>query len=153
MRDRRFVAVHRGGPLSKEHHRLLIRWAHDCANHIFPLFGESIDKRLTDALSIAKAWEKNEASVGDARKASVGAIAVAREASNPAAIAVARAVGHAVATAHMADHAPGAADYALKAIKATGKSLEAEREWQNEQLPSEIRELVLSARSNRSLKP
>lgn len=34
MRDQRFVAVHRGGLLSKEHHRLLIRWAHNCAEDV-----------------------------------------------------------------------------------------------------------------------
>ena len=32
-------------------------------------------------------------------------------------IAVARAIGHTVATAHMADHSLGAALYALKAVK------------------------------------
>jgi hypothetical protein len=147
MRDKRFVAVHRGGPLNKEQHRQLISWAHDCAEHVLPLFGESIGERLNDALRAAKAWERGEVSVGDARKASVGAIAVARESSSPTAIAVARSVGHCVATAHMADHSLGAADYALKAVKATGKSIETERKWQEEQLPPEIMELVLSARN------
>ncbi len=100
-------------------------------------------------LLIAKEWEKGNASVGDARKASLGAIAVANESSNPTAIAVARSVGHAVATAHMADHSLGAALYALKAVKNAGKSIDAERKWQNEQLPSEIKELVLTARSKK----
>jgi hypothetical protein len=46
------------------------------------------------------------------------AIAVANESSsNAVSVALARAVGHAVATAHMADHSLRAADYALKAIK------------------------------------
>jgi hypothetical protein len=39
------------------------------------------------------------------------------------AIAVARSVGHAVATAHIADHSLGAAWYALKAVKSAGKSI------------------------------
>ncbi|MCX6255149.1 MAG: hypothetical protein NTV31_11820, partial [Bacteroidia bacterium] len=65
------------------------------------------------------------------------------------AIAVARSVGHAVATAHMADHSLGAALYALKAVKNAGKSIDAERKWQNEQLPSEIMELVLTAMSKK----
>jgi len=46
----------------------------------------------------------------------------------------------------MADHSIGAALYALKAVKNAGKSIDAERKWQNEQLPSEIMELVLTAR-------
>lgn len=68
------------------------------------LFGEKIDERLKTALNIAKEWKQGNASVGDGRKASLDAIAVARESSNPVSIAVARSVGHAVATAHIADH-------------------------------------------------
>jgi hypothetical protein len=147
MRDKRFVALHRGGPLQKEQHRQLMRWAHDCAKHVLPLLGENTDKRLNDAFVIAIAWERGEASVGDARNASLKAIAVANESSNPTAIAVARAVGHAAATAHMADHALRAAEYALKAIKTLNKLVETERKWQDEQVPSEIIELVLSARN------
>jgi len=149
MRDKRFVAEHRGGPLKKEQHYQLMKWACDCAEHVLPLFGEPIDERLTDALHVAKAWMHKNASVGDARKASVNAHSVAREMKNPIAIAVARSVGHAVATAHMADHSLGPAWYALKAVKQAGKSIDAEKQWQNKQLPLEIKELVLSARKNR----
>jgi len=150
MRDRRFVAVHRGGPLSKEHHRLLISWAHTCAAHVLPYFGQlKIDERLTDALKAAKAWERGEISVGAARKASLEAIAVANENSNPVSIAVARAVGHAVATAHMADHSLGSVEYALKAVKMSGQSIVAERKWQDDQLPLSIKDLVLSARNEK----
>jgi hypothetical protein len=119
--------------------------------HALHLFGEKIDERLKNALDVAKAWKHGNASVGDARNASLNAIAVAREYSNPAAIAVARSVGHAVATAHMADHALGAALYALKAVKTAGKSIEAERTWQDEQLPQEIKDLVLTARKSRNI--
>ena len=149
MRDNRFVAVHRGGPLKKEQHYQLIKWACECVEHVLHLFGEKIDERLINALNVAKEWKQGNASVGDARKASLGAIAVANESSNPTAIAVARSVGHAVATAHMADHSLGAALYALKAVKNAGKSVDAERKWQNKQLPSEIKELVLTAMSKK----
>ena len=145
MRDNRFVAVHRGGPLTKDQHHQLIRWARECSEHVLSLIDENIDKRLINALYVAKEWEKEKATVGEARKASVSAHAVAREYSNPIIIAVARSIGHAVATAHMADHSLGAALYALKAVKNAGKSVDAERKWQNEQLPSEIMELVLNA--------
>jgi hypothetical protein len=113
------------------------------------LYGEDIDDRLKNALNVAKGWKQGNASVGDARKASISAHSVARESSNPTAIAVARSVGYAVATAHMADHSLGAAWYALNAVKNSGKSIDAERQWQDEQLPLEIRELVLTARNNR----
>ena len=151
MRDKRFIAEHRGGPLKKQQHYQLITWACDCAEHVLYLFGENIDERLKNALLVAKEWKQGNASVGDARKASVGAHAVARESSNLTAIAVARSVGHAVATAHMADHSLGAPSYALKAVKNAGKSIDAERKWQDEQLPLEIKELVLTARKSRKI--
>src|SRR5512136_227232 len=151
MRDRRFIAEHRGGILTKEQHRQLMKWARDCAESVLSLFGEAIDERLRNALWIAKEWEKGNVSVGQARKASLEAIEVARESTDPASIAVARSVGHAVATAHMADHSLGAALYALKSVKNAGKSIDTERKWQDEQLPSEIKELVLTARKSRKI--
>ena len=148
MRDKRFVAEHRGGPLKKEQHRQLIIWACDCAENVLPLLGEKSDDRLKNALVVAKDWAKGKATVGDARKASLDAIAVAHESSHPAAISLARSVGHAVVTAHMADHSLVAAWYALKAVINAGKSIDAERKWQDEQLPLEIKELVLTARKS-----
>ena len=139
MRDKRFIAEHRGGPLKKQQHRQLMQWACDCAEHVLPLFGKETDERLIKAIEVAKEWIKGNASVGEARKASVAAHEVARENSNPSSVAVARAVGHAVATAHMADHSLGPALYGLKAVKSAGKSTDMERIWQDEQLPSEIR--------------
>ena len=131
--------------MTKTQHRQLMQWAIECAEHVLPLFGEKIDPRLSEALKVAKAWQAGKASVGDARKAASAAHNMARESSNPTALAIARAVGHAVATAHMADHSLGPALYALKAVKAAGKSVEAERKWQIEHLPADVRDFVLSA--------
>ncbi|MFO7619244.1 MAG: hypothetical protein R6W91_06280 [Thermoplasmata archaeon] len=103
------------------------------------------------ALDVAMRWPLGEASVGEAMKASVGAHAAARESTGQVAVFVARSVGQAVATAHMADHSLGAAWYALKAVNAAGGSVEKEREWQDGQLPSEVRALVLSARKSRNI--
>lgn len=152
MRDKRFVAVHRGRPLTKDYHHQLIRWARECSEHVISLIDENIDKRLINALYVAKEWEKEKVTVGEARKASLSAIAVANESSNPIIIAVARSIGHAVATAHMADHSIGAAEYALKAVKISGKSIEEERKWQDEKLTSDISELILTARQKKKLK-
>jgi len=142
MRDKTFIAEHRGGFLKKEQHIQLIKWACKCSEHVLHLFGETLDERLKKALVIAKKWANGNASVGDAMKASVGAHVAARESANPTSTAVARSVGHAVATAHMADHSLGAALYALKAVKNADKPMDTERKWQNEQLPSEIKDLV-----------
>jgi hypothetical protein len=157
MRDRRFIAEHRGGLLTKDNHHQLIRWARECSEHVISLIDENIDKRLIHALHIAKEWENGNIPTGDAMKASLNAHVVARESSNPISIAVSRSIGHAVATAHMADHSPGAALYALKAIKLAGKSIDKEKEWQNmklKQLPAEIVNLVLTTmvKKEKSLK-
>jgi hypothetical protein len=148
MKDRRFVAVHRGGTLTKENHRKLTGWARSCSEHVLPLIEENIDERLIHALQVAKKWEEGTAKTGEAMKASVNAHAVARESSDPYYIAIARSVGHAVATAHMADHSTGAALYALKAVKCAGKSIIKERKWQLKQLhylPPEIVEIILDS--------
>jgi hypothetical protein len=148
MREKRFIAEHRGGTLTRDNHRKLIRWARECSEHVLSLIdGEEIDQRLIYALHVAKEWENGNVTTGEAMKASSGAHAVARESSDPASIAVARSVGHTVATAHMADHSPGGALYALKAVRLAGKSIDEERGWQTrqlQQLPSEIVELVLT---------
>lgn len=145
MRDKRFIGEHRGGPLTKAQHIKLILWACKCAENVLPLIN-SADVRLINAIEIAKEWARNNASVGDARTASFGAIAVANELTSPVEISVARAVGHAVATAHMADHSLIAAKYALKAVKLAAGSEENERKWQDECLSPDIFELVVSAR-------
>jgi hypothetical protein len=149
MRDKRFVTEHRGGTLKKVQHIQLIIWASACAEHVLPLLGEKLDDRLLYALFIASEWGKDKVSVGNAMKASQGAHAVARESSDPVKIAVARAIGHAVATAHMADHSLGSALYALKAVKSKGDSVDLERKWQNDHLPFEIRDLIISAMINK----
>jgi hypothetical protein len=146
MRDRRFVAVHRGGPLDRERHRLLATWAAACAEQVLPNFTAcSPDDRPRRAIEVARAWGRGQISVGEAMRAAQEAHAAAREAPNKSAAAAARAAGHAVATAHMADHSLGAALYALKSVEAAGASVDPVRAWQLDQLPDPMRELVISA--------
>jgi hypothetical protein len=149
MRDKRFIAEHRGGLLRKKQHYLLMEWARSCAKHVTHLLGKAIDARLERALDVAMRWKKGNASVGDARKASIDAIRAARELSEPVAAAVTRSAGHAVATAHMADHSIGAAWYALRAVKNAGGSIDYERQWQDRHLPVSIRDLVTSVRKKK----
>jgi hypothetical protein len=147
MRDKRFIAEHRGGSLKKEQHKQLMIWACQCVEHVLPLVEKTVQLRLTFAIETAYQWTKGLATVGDARKASLDVIAVANKLTDPKEIAIARAVGHAVATAHMSDHSIRAADYALKALKHAGISIDSEREFQNKLLPTEIIELVISTRN------
>ena len=152
MRDKQFVAEHRGGLLTRDRHRKLILWAWECVENVLPLITNKVDDRLTKAIKIAKEWTEDNVSVGDARNASFDAIAVANELTNPIEVAVARSVGHAVATAHMADHSLRAAEYALKAVKLAGKSIDFERKFQDKNLPLDIKELVLSVRNKQDKK-
>lgn len=139
MRDIRFVAEHRGGLLKKEDHCLLMNWACDCAEHVFPLYGDIKDLRVKKAISAGRDWAEGIAPVGDAIKA-------ARESTDSLFAVIARSVGHAAATAHMADHCVGAAGYALKAVRIAGKPVDEERKWEGDKLSLKVRELVLSAR-------
>lgn len=62
-----------------------------------------------------------------------------------AARCAAYAAGQAACVGHGAEHDLGAAAYALKAVHRAGgdDALRVERDWQREQLPAEVRELVL----------
>ena len=140
-----FIAEHRGGPLSIENHRRLIKWARECSEHVLHLVDTEIDQRLKHALYVAAEWEKGNLPTGDAMKASLSAHEVARETKNPIYKLLARAIGQTVATAHMADHSLGGAFYALKAVKLANKNIEAERQWQTSKLnklPPEIINIV-----------
>lgn len=146
MRDPRIVAVHRGGSLTPTEHQLLILWGKACADHILPLWGGHPDPRLTAALETAQEWAEGKVRTGAAMKASLAAHAVAREADNPMRTAIARSVGQAVATAHMAEHSLGGALYGLKATKLAGRSVTEERQWQMEklyELPPDLVEVLL----------
>ena len=92
-------------------------WAADCVEHVYPLFRihYPMDNRPWRAIEAARALACGDISVGEAHAASIEAHTAAREVNEDSARYVARAAGHAAATAHMADHAPGAAMYAIKA--------------------------------------
>lgn len=145
MRDRRFVAVHRGGPLVRADHVLLARWAADCAESVLHLFAKhSSDPRPMQAIQTLRAWANDEVKTVVAMKASLAAHAAAREASDKTAIAAARAAGQAVATAHAADHSMGALLYALKAMEQCGVASEPVLTQQLAKLPQHLRSPVSS---------
>lgn len=77
-------------------------------------------------------------------KAAVAAHAAARSACDPAAIATARAAGHAAATAHAADHCMGSLLYAMKALQVSGMSVDDEYDLQISRLPDSLRDAVVS---------
>lgn len=149
-RDPRFITVRRGGTLQDSDHRLLAAWAADCAEHVLYLFEQvrPADERPRWAIEQARAWVRGEITMTQSRTAAGHAQAAARDLSGAARWA-AFAAGQAAAVAHVAAHELGAAAYAIKAARACapkGVSEQAGRiecQWQRDQLPDAIRELVL----------
>lgn len=158
-RDTRFITIRRGGTLEDRDHRLLAIWAAICAEHVLHFFEDDHqgDNRPRFAIEQARAWARGEIMMVQAREAAYNAHRAARD-SEGAAKESARASGHAVAVAHMADHELGAAVYAIRAVRAASeagnrdKAGKKECLWQRDQLPPEIRELVLDDQRLRNKK-
>jgi len=149
-RDPRFITIRRGGTLTDSDHQLLALWAATCAEHVLHLF-ESMqpsDPRPRQAIAQARAWVRGEITMTQARSAGGHAMAAARELRG-AAREAAFAAGQAAVVAHVAAHELGAAAYAIKAARTAvveserDKAGRLECQWQREQLPDAIRDLVL----------
>jgi hypothetical protein len=156
-RDPRLITIRRGGKLQDADHHLLASWAADCAEHVLPLFEliQPADDRPRRAIEQARSWARGEIKMTQARAAAIAALRAAREVDG-AAREAARAASQAAAVAHMADHELGAAAYAIRAVRAASpenKRQEAgclECRWQREQLPSQVRLLVLDDQRSRN---
>lgn len=149
-RDSRFVTIRRGGTLTDSDHKLLALWAAKCAEHVLYRY-ESVqpsDARPRQAIALIRQWVRGEITWWQARTAGGHANAAARDLQGTARYA-AYAAGQAGAVGHVAAHELGAAAYAIKAVRAAALKGEAESagrfecQWQREQLPKTIRELVL----------
>ncbi len=150
VRDPRFITIRRGGTLTDADHRLLALWAAACAEHVLHVFeaARPEDARPRQAIEAAHAWARGEIMMTQARTAGGHAMGAARDLKGAARYA-AYAAGQAAVVAHVAAHELGAAAYAIKAARAAAPKGEAEsagrreRQWQRDQLPEAIRELVL----------
>jgi len=142
--------LRRGGTLQDSDHHLLAVWAADCAQHVLHLFEEMQlnDDRPRRAIELARAWARSEITMSQARAAGGHAMAAAKVLSGAARHA-AYAAGQAAVVAHVAAHELGAAAYAIKAVQAAAPKGESESagrrecQWQREQLPEAIRDLVM----------
>src|SRR5215475_4108205 len=150
LRDPRLVTIRRGGTLTDADHHLLALWAASCAEHVLDLF-ESVrprDPRPRQAIEHARAWVRGEVTMMQSRAAGGHAMGAARNLRGAPRHA-AYAAGQAGAVAHVAAHELGAAAYAIKAARAAAPEGESdaagrlECQWQRDQLPEAIRELVL----------
>ena len=141
--------MEQGKKIGKQDHKALALWAAGCAEHVLPYFEKKHpkDKRPRKAISACRTWVRTGVfRMADIRKASLAAHAAAREAEeDSAARFAARAAGPAVATAHVPQHAFGAACYALKAVAAANPvnaeaKIAKELDWQSQRLPKKLRQ-------------
>ncbi|HEY3337931.1 MAG TPA: hypothetical protein VGK18_05475 [Propionicimonas sp.] len=157
VRDPRLITIRRGGTLTDEHHQLLAEWALQCAEHVLPLFETLVpgDSRPRDAIGVGRAWIRGEVPMTVAHDTAFVANAAARGLPDAAKFA-ALSAGQAVAVAHVAAHDLGAAAYAIRAAGASvgpdeaPQARAAERQWQRDRIPAELRDLVLEDQRARS---
>ena len=145
MRDRRFVAVHRGGSLGIEDHRALMGGALACTFHVLPQVLESLDDTLAEALVVAQAWMEGKSSTGACITAARKVHAIARETEDAMTRLLARCIGQAVAAAPIGVHCRGAAWFGRKIVRLSKGDVDAERMWQRERLgmlPAHLEELI-----------
>ncbi|MFL6134209.1 MAG: putative immunity protein [Nocardioidaceae bacterium] len=150
VRDPRFVTIRRGGTLTDSDHHLLALWAASCAEHVLDFFesAQPDDLRPRQAIEKVRAWVRGEVKMTQARAAGGHSMGAARDLRGAARHA-AYAAGQAGAVGHVAAHELGAAAYAIKAARAAVPESEGdvaarlECQWQRDQLPESIRELVL----------
>jgi len=144
--DPRLVTIRRGGTLTDVDHHLLALWAADCAEHVLPLFEAERpeDPRPHTAIEAARAWTRGELGMMQARAAGGHAMGAARDLRGAARFA-AYAAGQAAVVAHVAAHELGSAAYAIKAVQAAEGDVAGrlECQWQRDQLPHAVQDLVL----------
>ena len=149
VRDPRLVTIRRGGTLTDSDHHLLALWAASCAEHVLGLFesAQPEDPRPRSAIEHARAWVRGAVTMTQARAAGGQAMGAARNLRGAARHA-AYSAGQAAVVAHVAAHDLGAAAYAIKAARAAAPEGEGqaagqrECQWQRDQLPAAVRELV-----------
>lgn len=125
--------------LTEPDRRELIGWAATCVRRLLPIFDRHRpdDDRLANALDAADRFREGKLTVGPMRKQAFACHAAARDCTDPAAAAVARACGQATAVAHMGGHAQNLPRYTKKAL--SGHVLAEELEYQQSHVPDRFR--------------
>jgi hypothetical protein len=104
--------------IEEQNHRTLVTWVVACAPRILDLFEPRYpqDNRPREAIEAAQAWARGDIKMSIAKKAAIAAHNAATEASDLAAHASARAMGHVIGTVHVETHAMGVVMYGLTAF-------------------------------------
>jgi hypothetical protein len=131
--------------LSEAERRVVAAWAADCAERVLALFEANApgDSRPRDSIARTRAFARGELGVADEIRRRFVDGGAAREVSDAAAVAAARAAGQAASIAHMGAHALGAAAYAAKAAGLAApdrpEAVEEEIRWQVEHMSAATR--------------
>ena len=114
----------------------LCRYALMLAAHILELinYPDPDNDTINEGFVICEQWQRGNARMHDVRRASLKIHKMAKASEDASVCAALRVVGHAVATAHMREHAMVASDYAIRVVNLLHtNSMEAvkrERLWQ-----------------------
>lgn len=101
-----------------QNHRTLVMWALDCAKMPLKEFETKYphERRPRTCLELCQDWARGKIKMPMAKKAILGAHAVAKEIDDSEYEALCHAIGHAGATVHVETHALGLPIYELTAI-------------------------------------
>ncbi len=104
--------------IEQQNRRTLVMWALDCAKITLREFETAYpeEKRPRACLELCEAWAGGKIKMPAARAAILASHAVAKQINNPVYSALCHAIGHAGATVHARNHAPGLPFYELTAI-------------------------------------
>lgn len=115
---------------------VLAKWSIELVKHIIEsmeMDQETLDE-IKKGIGINEQWQLGNLGVHEVRLAALAMHKLARESDDEVKKTVLRAVGHAIASGHMKEHAMVASDYATKAVGLISKNDEAsitsERQWQ-----------------------
>lgn len=97
---------------------MLAKWSVDQTLHTLEVLGIDYKSNnlITRAVNTNLLWQDNKASVHDVRCASLSIHKLARYTDNDIEKTAYRALGHAIASGHVKDHAIIASDYGIKAL-------------------------------------
>lgn len=130
--------------MSEDDRRVVAPWAAACAERALALFETQApgDPRPREAIEGARAFARGKLRIGPAPTLAARAHAAARGVDDAAAVAAARAAGHAADVAHMASHALGAPVYAARAAGLAAPAVSEAIAWAQQHASPEIREVL-----------
>ncbi|MBQ6479296.1 MAG: hypothetical protein IJI44_08040 [Erysipelotrichaceae bacterium] len=112
----------------------LCKYALSLATHVLESIRYSDDETIKEAFRISEQWQKGDVSMREVRQAAFQIHQMAKVSGDTITASALRTVGHAVATAHMKEHAMVASDYAVRVINllypGNMESVKKERLWQ-----------------------